>query len=618
MLHASMGLPTFNASQHVQGSALRPLYFTTASWWRNEIDYLAPPPSRDEHASDSYIGSPSIVDTGGGWLASHDRFFHEAKGTTYVFGASSPSATWELKAAVSPMYWAQLFVNDGVPNAAVYLIGTSDDMSGHGDIVISRCLRTGTELCSGERWSEPTILFAGNSTTKFHCAPTPVVRAYEGRAEAGHTLKLLRAFDMLVLPNEMVVVMLDAYAYCADLTQASCWHMSSGLSYDPSWLPLGDTQSGSRRFGGALQWEEAGAIVDAAGNVTVMVRIDGDLAGCADLSSCNRAVLLSYDMGARALAFRAVVPFPSGSNKFKVARHDGAGAHRRIAGRDDDVAGRMIASGRQQPGGREDDVAASNQFYALTNPVTQVPAAQFAPGAAQRSLLMLAHSTDLLSWHACAPVAFDDTNKTLLDSLALTGLQYVDWTFSGPDIIAAVRASYRGAVTYHDANRLLVTRVERFVELCETVVSGSGFSLHVLWDGLPAFANREYLWMNVPEPLRGMSVARTLGGAAVPARMTIEGARSQLVYVGLCVGLPGHLPPAGWQATNWTFAYSDAARTQMTLFSRHLVQVGQKIAVPNDRTWCGAPLFYWPRPNPRPGRLLGGDAMNRSSLRTSP
>ena len=354
----------------MSGAHHLPSSSVTSAWLRNEVDYLAPPSSRDPHASDSYIGSPSIVNTGQGWLASHDRFFNEAIGTTYVFGASAPEGSWELKATVSPMYWAQLFLNDGVPNAAVYLIGLSDDMSGSGDIVISRCVRTAAQVCSGSHWTKPTVLFAGNASAKFHAAPTPVVAMADARRER----LLLRAFDVGALPSrELSVVMVRAYARCADLTERSCWRMSAGLPFDQAWLPGGHS---------GRMWEEPGAIVDRAGRVSVMVRLDGALDGCNDLSSCNRAILLHYDVPTATLAFEAVVAFPSGSNKFKVAwREDGRA-----------------------------DVLPLSHFYALTNPVTQVPTTNFPPGTGQRSLLLLAHSTDLHSWQSCAPVAFDDTN----------------------------------------------------------------------------------------------------------------------------------------------------------------------------------------------------------------
>jgi hypothetical protein len=47
-----------------------------------------------------------------------------------------------------------------------------------------------------------------------------------------------------------------------------------------------------------------------------------------------------------------------------------------------------------------------------------------------------------------------------------TGFHYVDWVFDGADILYSVRAGYRGANSYHNANRLVVKRVEGFAAQC--------------------------------------------------------------------------------------------------------------------------------------------------------
>ena len=95
----------------------------SGTWWRAQIDYLAPPASRDSHATDAFIGSPSLVRVSPGtYLASHDRFFDEATGTAYVLRSLDANLTrWERAAEVRGMYWAQLFSARG----GVWLIGTS-------------------------------------------------------------------------------------------------------------------------------------------------------------------------------------------------------------------------------------------------------------------------------------------------------------------------------------------------------------------------------------------------------------------------------------------------------------------------------------------------------------
>ena len=72
--------------------------------------------------------------------------------------------------------------------------------------------------------------------------------------------------------------------------------------------------------------------------VSVMVRIDTGLESCASLAECNRAALLAFNTTSQRLEFDAIVPLPTGCNKFAI---------------------------RQDP--------VTDFFYTLTNPVTQYP-----------------------------------------------------------------------------------------------------------------------------------------------------------------------------------------------------------------------------------------------------
>ena len=87
---------------------------------------------------------------------------------------------------------------------------------------------------------------------------------------------------------------------------------------------------------------------------------------------------------------------------------------------------------------------------------------------------------------------WDDIIHNVTESIAHTGLQYIDWEFDNSTIVAAVRAGYNGSTTYHDANRLLLTKVEDYGAVCSGVsLSGSGFGLGILQPGLAAYTNRE-------------------------------------------------------------------------------------------------------------------------------
>ena len=73
----------------------------------------------------------------------------------------------------------------------------------------------------------------------------------------------------------------------------------------------------------------------------------------------------------------------------------------------------------------------------------------------QRNVLSLSVSENLTDWRVVKTLMTDDTGLSHEDSIRLTGFQYADWQFDGDDIIYLVRTAYRGAVRYHDANRMI-------------------------------------------------------------------------------------------------------------------------------------------------------------------
>ena len=64
----------------------------------------------------------------------------------------------------------------------------------------------------------------------------------------------------------------------------------------------------------------------------------------------------------------------------------------------------------------------------------------------------------------------DDTGFTMNDSIKYTGFHYVDWQFDGTDIIMLVRTAYRGAVSYHNSNRLTYKRISNWQKLVQKAV----------------------------------------------------------------------------------------------------------------------------------------------------
>jgi len=379
------------------------------------------------HAARRFVGSPSLVKSGPLWLASHDYFFDTPVGTVSVFSSADGGINWSATANISAIYWAQLFEHGG----SVYLIGPSGDYSGEGDLKIARCT---SSPCDGRDWTEAAVLAKGTPERHFHSAPTPVV-------SDGETLfRAMEVGGTSVPSGDLAVVMLSANASCPDLTAPGCWTVSPGLAWNASWWPhavgrparrdprLEESMASTLRSG-KRAWEEANAVVDAKGGVWAMVRLDGPLEHCPSVAECNGAALLSFDRTSGRLSFEAIVNLPTGCNKFAI---------------------------RRSP--------ADGMFYSLTNPVDADGIESGTCG--QRNHAVLAQSADLRSWTTCATILYDDTGFQPADSVHQTGLQYIDFEFDGADIVAAVRAGYRGSVTYHDANRLLIKRVLGYASQC--------------------------------------------------------------------------------------------------------------------------------------------------------
>jgi len=80
----------------------------------------------------------------------------------------------------------------------------------------------------------------------------------------------------------------------------------------------------------------------------------------------------------------------------------------------------------------------------------------------QRNKCFVLASDDLWSWRRVKLLIEDETGLNPEDSIRLTGFEYTDWQFDGKDIIFAVRTAYRGAVTFHDSNRILFGKLKRF------------------------------------------------------------------------------------------------------------------------------------------------------------
>lgn len=372
-----------------------------------------------------YVGSPSIYKTTGKCYTSHDFFGRTTiDATVQVFvdetgNCAGEGAAWRYAGNVSGMYWANIFTlpNDDDDDGSLYLMGVSS-----GDAAKDRSIVLSRSGDGGATWSSPATLLAANATmqTNYHCAPTPtLLSSRDGR--------LYRAFETgseaLVLRTRLPLDVTH------DLLSAAAWEATNTVSLDSSMIPAswGPPGAGRKTWG----WQEGNAIELPDGGVANMLRIDGQTA-----ATHNKAALLVVD-ASFSLRFEAMVDFPATTSKFVV---------------------------RLEP--RTTTAPQHHRYFSLTTDVTPVAVASGTVYA--RNHLVLATSVGgLANWSVCATLLVDDTGfLSAADSARFTGFHYVDWIFDGADIVYAIRTGYRGANSYHNANRLTTKRLSDYAGTC--------------------------------------------------------------------------------------------------------------------------------------------------------
>ncbi|MFW5693388.1 MAG: sialidase family protein [Thermoguttaceae bacterium] len=489
-------------------------------------------------ASGIYIGSPGIIILPDGtYLAKHDEFgprsTERTSAVTHVYRSADRGASWEHLAKVDGLFWANIFHHQG----AVYMMGTSAG-HGHGHCVIRR------STDGGRTWTEAEdentgLLFPDLS---YATAPMQVVihngriwRTMEdeqGGDRWGHSF---RAF-MMSAPVD------------ADLLAASNWTSTNAIARDPSWL--------GGRFGG---WLEGNAVVDPEGRIVNILRVAGLEGKAAFVRISEDGKKASFDPET------GFIDLPGGTKKFLIRRDPRSGT-----------------------------------YWALSNP---------AIGGSVRNTLALMHSEDLIDWDIrCILLHHPDP--------VYHAFQYPDWVFDGDDILVASRTAYDdgigGSRRAHDANYLTFHRFDKFrertladsavhpedigraprvtVELGAATVEGRGLTIQTLRNGAVSFANRKYLWEDVPEELQGWHYTQTGGGE--PPHMKATARRDTTLYLATATCQPG-IDTTGWEpAPDLKFRYTDGGRTRMDVFRRS-VKAGESIDIPQGN-WTGGLLLAPP------------------------
>lgn len=356
----------------------------------------------------TYLGSPSIVRLpDGALLASHDYFglkgcpknHEDEESLTSIYRSEDDGKTWSNITHIMNCYWSSLFLHRG----SVYILGTSQQ---YGSIMIRR------SDDGGFTWTHPKdsksgLLFRGGAfreAPNYHCSAMPVLE---------HNGRLYKAFEDADPPihgpsfHSCVV----SVAADTDLLDASNWTMSNKIPFDPTWIPS-DWTPPERPC-----WLEGNVVLAPNGELWNILRLNAR-------PMVNRAVIVKVEVEGSRISFdpnTGFIDFPGGGTKFTI-RHD----------------------------------VQTGSYLSLVNNVTNPEWPH------QRNILSLSVSEDLRNWQIVKTLLEDDTGLTEEDSVRLTGFQYVDWQFDGDDIIYLVRTAYRGAIRYHDSNRIIYRKLEDF------------------------------------------------------------------------------------------------------------------------------------------------------------
>lgn len=484
-------------------------------------------------SSRQYIGSPSLaVLPNSDYVASHD-FFGPAtrehqRATSVIIRSTDRGQTWRKISTIDGQFWSTLFVHRG----ALYLIGTDRH---HGSAIIRRS-RDG-----GITWTEPLDSTSGllRDNGEYHCAPVPVIehagRLWRGMERRNPPVGWGYNYNagMFSVPVE------------ADLLDAKNWTFAEFLPSNTNWLG-----------GQFYAWLEGNAVVARDGRLLDILRAD-------TWGYPEKAAIVSISADGQKTAFdpqSGFIDFPGGAKKFTI-RYD----------------------------------PKSDSYWSLATLVPERHRSSKKP-AGVRNTLALTSSRDLTNWNVRTILLHDPDT-------ARHGFQYVDWLFDGNDIIAACRTAHEdgvgGARNNHDANYLTFHRWKNFRDLTMAdsvtmrelpqarhnlngfTLVGRDFGIARLENGGKAFSNRAYVWEQLPEPFHGAQYTRTAGG--VSATMRVQAERDGVLFAATHEKQGSALH--GWRNTGRKFRYTDANRTELTVFERAL-KAGEELNIPQNG-WTG-------------------------------
>lgn len=132
------------------------------------------------------------------------------------------------------------------------------------------------------------------------------------------------------------------------------------------------------------------------------------------------------------------------------------------------------------------------------------------------------------------------------------------------------------------------------IDSAELTIEGRHIKLATLDNEQPAFANRNYVWNEVPTRFRGWRYTQTHGGVA--ATLIVAAKTDTTVYLATGPGQDKQL--SGWASVgDAAFLYTDQGRTRMQVYSRPL-KAGEQMTIPQSN-WTGGLVLLPPDKSPR-------------------